>query len=134
ADGVGGGRRSILSLFGDAPRALAVDASGSRVGAASFNPGNQTAIVPLGVIPDSGEASGGIPLPNVNHAGAPEPDMSLIVKFDGQHWVDELGREWDDEIKFNLPDRGVLILDASAPGPALGPEGWFARAGTPLSH
>src|SRR5690606_12052962 len=85
-DGLGGAPLSIINLFSDTPRALAVDASGSRVYAASFNSGNQTAIVPLGVIPDSGEASGGIPLPNVNHAGAPEPDMSLIVKFDGQHW------------------------------------------------
>ena len=57
----------------------------STVYAAAFVSGNQTAIVPLGQIPDTGEKEGGMPLPNVNHAGVPEPDMSLIVTFNGQH-------------------------------------------------
>ncbi|HVI01128.1 MAG TPA: hypothetical protein VM869_20560 [Enhygromyxa sp.] len=133
-DELGGTPLSIINLFSDTPRALAVDASGSRVYAAAFNSGNQTAIVPLGVIPDTGEASGGIPLPNVNHGGVPEPDMSLIVKFDGEHWVDEIGREWDDKIKFNLPDKDVFVIDASAATPALlpGDDGFFASVGTTL--
>ncbi|MFO7562636.1 MAG: hypothetical protein R6X02_08320 [Enhygromyxa sp.] len=132
--GLGGSPLSIINLFSDVPRALAVDPSGSRVYAAAFNSGNQTALVPLGVIPDTGEADGGIPLPNVNHAGVPEPDLSLIVKFDGEHWVDEIGRAWDDEIKFNLPDKDVFVIDASAPVPALlpGDEGFFASVGTTL--
>jgi DNA-binding beta-propeller fold protein YncE len=133
-EGPGGTPLSIINLFCDTPRALAVDPSGSRVYAASFNSGNQTAIVPLGVIPDTGEADGGIPGPNVNHAGIFEPDMSLIVKFDGEHWIDELGREWDDKIKFNLPDKDVFVIDANAATPELlpGDDGYFASVGTTL--
>jgi YVTN family beta-propeller protein len=132
--GPGGTPLTIINLFSETPRALAVDPSGDTVYAAAFNSGNQTAVVPLGVIPDTGEADGGIPLPNVNHAGVPEPDMSLIVKFDGEHWVDEIGREWDDFIKYNLPDKDVFVIDASAPTPALvpGDDGYFTGVGTTL--
>lgn len=129
---LGGAPLAIINLFSDVPRALAVSPDGSKVYAASFMSGNRTAIVALGLIPDTGEADGGIPLPNVNHAGAPEPDMSLIVKFDGQHWVDELGRWWDDDIKFNLPDKDVFVIDANAGTPALvpGDAGFFSGVGT----
>lgn len=125
---------AIINLFSDIPRALAVSPSGDRVYAAALHSGNQSAIVPLGVIPDTGEADGGIPLPNVNHAGVAEPDMSLIVKFDGQHWVDEIGREWDHQIKFNLPDKDVFVIDANAASPGLlpGEAGFFAGVGTTL--
>ena len=133
-DDLGGEPLTIVNLFSDSPRALAVDPSGERVYAAAYNSGNRTAVVPLGVIPDTGEADGGIPLPNVHHGGVPEPDMSLIVKFDGEHWVDELGRQWDDKIKFNLPDKDVFVIDATAPTPELlaGDDGFFATVGTTL--
>jgi DNA-binding beta-propeller fold protein YncE len=132
--GVGGTPISIINLFCDTPRALAVDASGERVYAAAFNSGNRTALVPANAIPNSGEADGGIPLPNVNHAGVPEPEMSLIVKHDGEHWVDEIGRIWDDQIKFNLPDKDVFVIDASAAVPELvpGTDGYFTGVGTTL--
>jgi len=131
---LGGSPLSIVNLFSDVPRALAVDPSGSYVYAAALNSGNNTAVVALGVIPDGGEEAGGIPLPNVNHAGHAEPDMSLIVKFDGEHWVDEIGRHWDDKIKFNLPDKDVFVIDANAASPALlpGNSGYFSGVGTTL--
>jgi DNA-binding beta-propeller fold protein YncE len=132
--GLGGAPLTILNLFSDTPRALAASADGKTVYAASFASGNRSAIVPLGQIPDTGEASGGIPRPNVNHAGAPEPDVSLIVTFDGAHWVDELGRPWDDHIKFTLPDKDVFVIDAAAPTPGLkaGAAGFFTGVGTVL--
>ncbi len=130
----GGAPLTIVNLFSDTPRALAASADGKTVYAASFASGNRTAIVALGQIPDTGEADGGIPLPNVNHAGLPEPDMSLIVKYDGLHWVDETGRRWDDHIKFNLPDKDVFVIDAAADPPRLtpGPKGFFQGVGTVL--
>nr|WP_308726582.1 hypothetical protein [Enhygromyxa salina] len=132
--GPGGTPLSIVNLFSDVPRALAVGPDGDTVYAAALNSGNQTALVPLALIPDTGEADGGIPLPNVHHGGAPEPDMSLIVKYDGSHWVDELGRTWDDKIKFNLPDKDVFVIDANAATPELlpGDDGFFAHVGTTL--
>ncbi|MBZ5708039.1 YncE family protein [Nannocystis pusilla] len=129
---LGGTPLTIVNLFSDVPRALAVSPDGSKVYAASFMSGNRTAVVALALIPDTGEADGGIPLPNVNHAGIPEPDMSLIVKYDGAHWVDELGRWWDDQIKFNLPDKDVFVIDANAATPGLlaGNAGFFTGVGT----
>ena len=135
ANALGGGEPlAIVNLFSDVPRALAVTPTGDRVYAAAFNSGNQTAIVPLGVLPPTGEADGGPPLPNTNHAGVFQPAMSLIVKFDGEHWVDEIGREWDDKIKFNLPDKDVFVIDANAATPALlpGNAGFFSAVGTTL--
>ncbi len=131
---LGGTPLTIINLFSDVPRALAASPDGSTVYAAAFVSGNRTAIVPLGQIPDTGEMEGGIPLPNVNHAGVPEPDMSLIVTFNGQHWVDETGRAWDDHIRFNLPDKDVFVINASAPTPALfpGAAGAFRGVGTVL--
>ncbi|NVB38233.1 hypothetical protein G6O69_37605 [Pseudenhygromyxa sp. WMMC2535] len=130
--GMAGEPLTIINLFSDTPRALAVDPSGSRVYAAAFNSGNQTAIVPLGVISDVGDDSS--PLPHTNHAGVTQPDLSLIVKFDGEHWVDTSGKEWDEKIMFNLPDEDVFVIDADAPIPAQveGDEGFFAHVGTTL--
>jgi DNA-binding beta-propeller fold protein YncE len=132
--GVGGAPLTIINLFSDTPRALAATADGKKVYAASFNSGNRTAIVALGQVPDGGEAAGGVPLPNVNHGGAPEPDMSLIVKYNGAHWVDETGRQWDSHIKFNLPDKDVFVIDAQANTPKLfnGSAGFFKHVGTTL--
>ncbi|PRQ02008.1 beta-propeller fold lactonase family protein [Enhygromyxa salina] len=125
---------TIVNLFSDTPRALAVNADGSRVYAAAFNSGNQTATIAPGVMPKGGEQAGGLPGPNVNHAGIGEPDNGLIVRFDGDHWVDELGRVWDHMIKFNLPDKDVFVINAEAPVPALLPDddGFFAGVGTTL--
>lgn len=131
---LGGTPLTRINLFSDVPRALAVSPDGKKVYAAAFNSGNKTALVALAFIPDTGEADGGIPLPNVNHAGAAEPDMSLIVKYDGQHWVDELGRQWDDKVRFNLPDKDVFVIDAMAAQPKLfaGAAGFFSGVGTTL--
>lgn len=129
-DALGGTPLAIVNLFSDTPRALAVSPDGTEVYAASFASGNRTAIVALNQTPDGGEGAGGIPLPNVNHAGLPEPDMSLIVKHDGTHWVDETGRAWDDYIRFDLPDSDVFTIDATATPPRLRPGGAVSDVGT----
>src|SRR5690606_28290491 len=63
-----------------------------------------------------------------------EADIGLIVRFDGEHWVDEVGRHWDDHIRFNLPDKDVFVIDANAATPALlpGASGYFTGVGTTL--
>ncbi len=127
---LGGSALSIINLFSDTPRALAVSPGGKRVYAASFMSGNQTAIVALNQTPDGGELEGGIPLPNENHAGVPEPNMGLIVKYDGTNWVDETGRHWNDHIKFDLPDYDVFAIDAKANPPVIEDSRTVANVGT----
>ncbi|WP_437288403.1 hypothetical protein [Sorangium sp. So ce406] len=131
---LGGAPLTILTLFTDTPRALAATPDGTRVYAAGFHSGNQTTVVTELLVPDGGEANGGSPGPTTNADGDPAPEVSLIVKFDGAHWVDELGRWWDSQVKLSLPDKDVFAIDAMAtpPKPVAGPSGHFAGVGTIL--
>src|SRR5262249_11512079 len=56
---------------------------------------------------------GGLPLPHRNSAGDQRPEVGLIVKFDGSHWVDQLGRNWDPAVRVSLPDKGGFAIDAN---------------------
>ena len=58
----------------------------------------------------------------VVRVGFDRPEVGLIVKYnrDGgsaNHWTDELGRNWDDFVNFDLPDRDVFEIDADANPP-----------------
>src|SRR5262249_1874020 len=107
------------------PRALAVSPDGRRVYAAGHQTGNQTSIVTefLG-IPSSP--------PTTNYAGVPQPQVGMIVKYNGTHWVDEIGRAWDQFIQFRLPDKDVFTIDAMANPPAEMASDYFASVGTVL--
>ncbi len=127
---LGGTPLTRITLFTDAPRALAVTPDGSKVYAAGFHTGNRTTIIDEVVV----TANGGLPPPFFNAAGEPQPTSGLIVKFDGAHWLDELGRVWDDFVKLSLPDRDVFVIDANASPPAqlAGAAGSFQGVGTVL--
>ena len=131
---LGGDPLTVLTLFSDTPRALAATADGSRVYAAAFHSGNRTTVLGEPAVPDGGEAAGGVPGPNTNFEGVPAPEVGLIVKFDGQHWVDVLNRVWDDKVRFSLPDKDVFVIDATANPPAqlAGSAGFFTGVGTIL--
>jgi DNA-binding beta-propeller fold protein YncE len=124
----------ILTLFSDTPRALAVTPDGSRVYAAAFHSGNRSTVVHEILVPNGGEAAGGVPGPNVNAEGKPAPEVSVIVRFNGQDWVDVLGRSWTDKVKFSLPDKDVFVIDANANPPAQlsGTAGFYSGVGTIL--
>ncbi|MGA1839374.1 MAG: YncE family protein [bacterium] len=128
--GLGGKPLSIINLFTDTPRALAVSPDGSRVYAAGFKTGNQTTTIAEEVV----TANGGLPEPTTNYEGIEQPTTGLIVKFNGKHWVDELGREWDEFVKFSLPDKDVFVIDAMVDPPKQipGEEGFYAGVGTVL--
>jgi len=127
---LGGTPLTIVTLFGDTPRALAASADGSRVYAAVFFSGNRTSIVSEGAVCNGGagagpcsvagqQVPGGLPAPNVNFEGIAAPETGLIVKYDtalGQ-WRDELGRNWNNAMRFNLPDLDVFAIDANAAPP-----------------
>jgi len=122
-----GGPINIINMFTDTPRALAVSPDGATVYAAGFTTGNRTAVV---------TEFAGIPLPppGTNFQGIPAPQVGLIVKFDGSHWLDELGRPWDPIIQFSLPDKDVFVIDAYADPPQLaaGAMGYYQGVGTVL--
>ena len=108
----GGTPETIITLFGDIPRALAVSPRGDRVYAATFHSGNQTtAVGNLSVLPLSK------PEPTSTPAGIKQPETSLIVKYDGNRWVDETGKNYSAQVLFSLPDYDVFTLDATASPP-----------------
>ena len=117
---------TIVTLFTDTPRALAVTPDGSRVYAAGFLTGNRTTTVFEQVV----TANGGLPAPLTNFEGVPQPPAGLIVKYDGAHWKDELGRVWDSQVKFSLPDKDVFEIDADANTPVA--RGSFSGVGTTI--
>jgi YVTN family beta-propeller protein len=134
---LGGTPLSILTLFTDTPRALAVSPNGNTVYAAGFHTGNRTTALSEGVVCDGGSGAvscnvfgttmpGGLPAPNTNFQGTPAPETALIVRFDATsgHWEDELGRNWDNGVRFDLPDRDVFAINANslaaAPVPFVG--------------
>ena len=116
-EGLGGKPLTILSLFGDTPRALATSKDGSKVYAAVFNSGNQTTVL-QGDLPN-----GGLPKasPHINTAGEQAVSTGVIVKFNGKDWVDsgnpltgEAPKIWNDRVRFSLPDNDVFVIDADA--------------------
>ena len=126
ATSLGGTPLSILTLFTDTPRALAVSPDGNTVYAAGFHSGNRTTAISEGAVCDGGARAGpcnvfgstmpgGLPAPNTNFQGIAGPETGLIVRFDpaSGHWEDELGRNWDNAVRFNLPDRDVFAIDAN---------------------
>jgi DNA-binding beta-propeller fold protein YncE len=125
---------TIETLYTDTPRALAVTPDGSRVYAAGFHTGNRTTTVGQEVVPNGGQAAGGVLDPATNADGVPRPEAGLIVQFTGTHWLDGIGRLWDDKVNFYLPDKDVFVIDAMANPPAVlpGASGFFSRVGTVL--
>jgi YVTN family beta-propeller protein len=105
---------TTVEAIGKQPRALARNADGSRVFVSVFESGNQTTIVPESIV----RANGGLPPPNPPLApGLPEnPNTSLIVKWDGSNWKDEINRSWTSQIPYTLADSDVVVLNASGPG------------------
>jgi DNA-binding beta-propeller fold protein YncE len=131
---IGGNPLNIITLFSDTPRALAVTPDGTRVYAAAFHSGNRTTIIHDSLVPDGGESAGGVPGPNTNAQGVAAPEVGLIVKYNGQNWVDVLNRSWDSSVRFSLPDKDVFVIDATATPPAqlAGTAGFYSGVGTIL--
>lgn len=139
---LGGTPLSVISVFGDKPRGLTVTNGGSRVHVAVFRSGNQTTTVSEGAVCNGGvgaaqcsaiqdgiqmplglpgdQTPGGLPAPNQNHEGINGPETGLIVKFNNGTgiWEDELGRNWNNAVRFSLPDKDVFEIDANANPPA----------------
>src|SRR5581483_9618217 len=140
---LGGTPLTVVTLFGDTPRALAVSPDGGTVYAAIFESGNQTATVSEGVVCNGGASAapcvvggvqypGGLPAPNANVENVTGPETGLVVKFNpaSGHWEDRLGRNWDNAVHFSLPDQDVFAIDANAAVPKQ--KSFFTTVGTVL--
>src|SRR5512139_1214340 len=127
---LGGVPLTIMTLFGDTPRALAAAPDGNTVYAAVFESGNQTTSISEGAVCDGGSTAGpctiggvtmagGVPGPDTNVQGIAHPETGLIVKFNrtAAQWQDELGRDWNNAVRFSLPDKDVFAIDAAANPP-----------------
>jgi len=126
---LGGTPITNVVLFGDTPRALARSADGNTVYAAVFHSGNRTTALSEGLVCDGGATAGpcnvsgftmpgGLPAPNVAD-GEVGPEVGLIVKFNQtvSQWQDTLGRNWNNGVRFSLPDQDVFAINASAGTP-----------------
>lgn len=143
-DSLEGEPLTVITLFTDTPRALAVTPDGRRVYAAGFHTGNKTTtlneflvrqaitINPGRIYPEPQLAQNSFPEPLVNHAGVSQPSVGLIVQFRNGHWVDNLGQIWDDLVPFSLPDRDVFTIDAMADPPRAMTDKTFSGVGTIL--
>jgi len=123
---MGGKPVRIMSFFADTPRALAVSPDGQTVYVAAFKSGNQTSVANVEVVCDGFKTwlpcwvggalyPGGLPGPKTNIEGKEAPETGLLVKFNAakKRWEDELGRNWNNAVKFNLPDKDVFAVDAN---------------------
>jgi len=132
---IGGTPLEIITLFADVPRGLAVSADGGTVYAAGFHSGNLTATVGEGSVCNGfagagpcngdgitspgglagGQLPGGNPGPTSNIENVTAPEVGLIVKYDKTAgiWKDELGRNWNNGIRFSLPDKDVFAINAT---------------------
>jgi len=127
---LGGDPLTIVTLFGDRPRALAASTDGSTVFAAVFRSGNRTMSLSEPVICDTNQTDnpcnvegveypGGLPAPKTNFEGTQSREAGLVVGFNEASglWEDELGRDWSNGVRFTLPDIDVFGIDANAPTP-----------------
>jgi DNA-binding beta-propeller fold protein YncE len=123
---VGGNPIRILTFFTDTPRALAVSPDKSTVYVAGFHSGNQTTTVIEQAICNNFDVNtpctingltvpGGQLGPSTNFEGKRAPRVGMIVKFNNtaQQWQDELGRNWNNSVRFRLPDRDVFAVNAN---------------------
>ncbi len=109
---IGGDPLTVLTMFGDTPRALTASSDGSKVYAAVMNSGNRTTAIGERQLVKSGPAT--------SSDGTPQPDTGLIVQFDGSTWRDETGADTDLDgtsynsmVPFSLPDYDVFVLSTS---------------------
>ena len=129
--GLGGSPLAVITLFGDTPRALAVSPDGTTVYAAVFHSGNQTTAISEGLVCNGGTDAGtcvvggatmpgGMPGPTTNADGVTAPETGLILKLSPTTgaWEDTLARNWNNAVRFSLPDKDVFAISATATPPA----------------
>lgn len=90
----------------------ALEFDGNSVYVAALDSQNETTVVP----PTEVFFGGGAPPPSPPMAGnLPDaPFTSLIVRYDGTAWRDEIGRSWNSDVPYTLHDHDVMKIDAAS--------------------
>ena len=119
---IGGTPLTIVTLFGDRPRALAATPDGSKVYAAVFRSGNQTTAVGEALVCNISDPAP-CNIQGTSYPGRmPEPwdsfgsgqrvqsrEAGLMVRFEpssGQ-WQDENGLDWSNAVPYSIPDLDI---------------------------
>ncbi len=133
---------SVIDLFGDDPRALAVSSDEKKVYAVVLRSGNQTTVINANVIEDNDSnlntfQLGSLGLNDIECSSPPPaypplpsgitrnpaltdpldgiPKVSLIVKWNASanRWEDDAGTDWNDCLPVRLPDNDLFIIDSN---------------------
>ena len=121
---IGGDPITVVNLYSDSPRSLAVSQDGNTVYAAGFLSGNKTTVL--------GESKLDKSLPTTNAEGFEQPDTGLIVRFDGNNWRDDNGTDWSNRVNLSLPDYDVFSINAAGNPPQEIPTQRHSGVGTVL--
>jgi len=122
---LGGSPETVLTVFGDTPRPLAVSSDQSTVYAGVFRSGNKTTAIG----PSTGVNK---PAPNSDSNGVVAPISGSILRFNGTNWVNDGGQNLSAIVPFSLPDFDVFRIDADAPTPV--ETGSWSGVGTTLMN
>jgi|GEM_PF-368531 len=121
----------IVNLYGMAPRAMATNAEGSKVYVSIYKSGNKSTLAAHNFQESGPNATQYNKIgPLDDKRGVLAPNTGVIVKHNGEDWVDMFGTTWNDSIYFDLPDYDVFELDPN--NLAAGPIGRHSGVGNAL--
>jgi DNA-binding beta-propeller fold protein YncE len=108
------------------PRSLALSPDGETVYVGALDSQNQTTSVSFQTVRTM---PGTLPVnPPMRPELPPPPVTALILKHDGSKWTDEIGRNWNDKVPYQLLDHDVMRISTSS----LAIQGAFTGVGTTL--
>ncbi|HET9887830.1 MAG TPA: hypothetical protein VFR10_09975, partial [bacterium] len=108
------------------PRSLALSPDGGTLYVGALDSQNQTTSVSFQTVRTM---SGTLPVnPPMRPELPPPPITALILKHDGTKWTDEIGRNWNDKVPYQLLDHDVIRISTST----LAIQGAFTGVGTTL--
>ena len=100
-----------IALATSDPRSLALSNDESTLYVVGLDSQNRTTVIPATTV----SADGGLPapVPPMNGALPPAPEVGLIVRHDGVNWVDDQGGIWTASVPYTMPDHDLIEISTS---------------------